>query len=129
MKQVDVVLATGGSAMVKAAYSSGRPAYGVGPGNTVQIVAEDADVKDAAAKIFLSKKFDHATSCSSENSIIIHESIYEELISELKTLGSYMVTPPKERELLEQYMWPLNAKGYRSINGKIVAQSAKKNCA
>ena len=125
MKQVDVVLATGGSAMVKAAYSSGRPAYGVGPGNTVQIVAEDADVKDAAAKIFLSKKFDHATSCSSENSIIIHESIYEDLILELNRLGSYMVTP-KERDLLEQYMWPVNAKGYRSINGKIVAQSAKK---
>ncbi|MBN2267793.1 MAG: aldehyde dehydrogenase family protein, partial [Acholeplasmataceae bacterium] len=51
MHQVDVVLATGGGAMVKAAYSSGRPAYGVGPGNSVQIVAEDADVKDAAGKI------------------------------------------------------------------------------
>ena len=125
MKQVDVVLATGGSAMVKAAYSSGRPAYGVGPGNTVQIVAEDADVKDAAAKIFLSKKFDHATSCSSENSIIIHESIYDDMIAELKKLGSYMVTS-SERDQLEQYMWPVNAKGYRSINGKIVAQSAKK---
>lgn len=125
MKQVDVVLATGGGAMVKAAYSSGRPAYGVGPGNSVQIVAEDADVKDAAAKIYLSKKFDNATSCSSENSIIIHASIYDELIDELIKLGSYM-TDDKERELLEWYMWPVNQKGYRSINGKIVAQSAQK---
>lgn len=125
MKQVDVVLATGGSAMVKAAYSSGRPAYGVGPGNTVQIVAEDADVKDAAAKIFLSKKFDHATSCSSENSIIIHESIYDDLIQELQTLGSYLIKP-EERNQLEAYMWPVNAKGYRSIHGGVVAQSAKK---
>ena len=55
MKQVDVVLATGGSAMVRAAYSSGTPAYGVGPGNAVQIVAEDANVKDAAKKIIYSK--------------------------------------------------------------------------
>ncbi len=125
MKQVDVVLATGGGAMVKAAYSSGRPAYGVGPGNSVQIVAEDADVKDAAAKIFLSKKFDYATSCSSENSIIIHSSIYDQLIEELIRLGSYMANE-KERELLSWYMWPTNAKGYRSINGQIVAQSAKK---
>ena len=75
MRQVDVVLATGGGAMVKAAYSSGTPSYGVGPGNSVQIVAEDANVKDAASKIITSKAFDNATSCSSENSVIIHDSI------------------------------------------------------
>jgi sulfoacetaldehyde dehydrogenase len=125
MKQVDVVLATGGSAMVKAAYSSGRPAYGVGPGNSVQIVAEDANVKDAAQKIFMSKAFDFATSCSSENSVIIHESIYEEMMSEFIELGSFLVTGD-DRHQLENYMWPVNAKGYRSINGKIVAQSVQK---
>lgn len=125
MKQVDIILATGGGAMVKAAYSSGRPAYGVGPGNSVQIVAEDAHVKDAAAKIYLSKKFDYATSCSSENSIIVHQSIYDDMIEELVKLGSYM-TNDQERALLSEYMWPVNAKGYRSINGKIVAQSAQK---
>ncbi|TNF09545.1 MAG: aldehyde dehydrogenase family protein [Bacillota bacterium] len=125
MKQVDVVLATGGGAMVKAAYSSGRPAYGVGPGNSVQMVAEDADVKDAAAKIIMSKAFDYATSCSSENSVIIHESIYDEMISEFEKLGSYFVKGD-DRHKLENYMWPVNAKGYRSINGKIVAQSAVK---
>ncbi len=125
MKQVDVVLATGGGAMVKAAYSSGTPAYGVGPGNSVQIVAEDADYIDAAKKIFSSKSFDNATSCSSENSIIIHESLYEKLVSELVSLGSYLVKGD-ERDQLGQYMWPLNMKGYRSINPKIVAQSAKK---
>lgn len=124
MKQVDVVLATGGGPMVKAAYSSGTPAYGVGPGNAVSIVAEDAFVKDAAMKIFASKSFDYATSCSSENSIIVHESIYDELIHELIRLGSYFVL--KERTQLEQYMWIPNAKGYRSLNPKIVAQSAEK---
>jgi len=125
MKQVDVILATGGGAMVKAAYSSGRPAYGVGPGNSVQIVAEDADVKDAAAKIIMSKAFDYATSCSSENSVIIHESIYDQIIEEFIKLGSHFVKG-EDRNKLEQYMWPVNSKGYRSINGKIVAQSATK---
>ena len=124
MKQVDVVLATGGGAMVKAAYSSGTPAYGVGPGNSCQIIAEDADAIDAANKIFVSKKFDNATSCSSENSIIIHESKYDQLVGELTRLGSYFVKG-EEREKLEQYMWVLNRKGYRSINGGIVAKSAK----
>jgi sulfoacetaldehyde dehydrogenase len=125
MKQVDVILATGGGAMVKAAYSSGRPAYGVGPGNSVQIVAEDADVRDAAAKIIMSKAFDYATSCSSENSVIIHESIYDQMIEEFIKLGSHFVKG-EDRNKLENYMWPVNAKGYRSINGKIVAQSAYK---
>ncbi|HAO60549.1 MAG: aldehyde dehydrogenase [Firmicutes bacterium GWF2_51_9] len=124
MKQVDVVLATGGGAMVKAAYSSGKPAYGVGPGNSVSIVAEDANVKDAATKIMGSKAFDHATSCSSENSIIIHESIYDQMIEQLISLGAYLVSEDM-REQLSMYMWPLNDKGYRSINPKIIAQSAR----
>jgi len=124
MKQVDVVLATGGGAMVKAAYSSGKPAYGVGPGNSVSIVAEDANVKDAATKIMGSKAFDHATSCSSENSIIIHESIYDQMIEKLISLGAHLVSEDM-REQLSMYMWPLNDKGYRSINPKIIAQSAQ----
>ena len=125
MKQVDVVLATGGGAMVKAAYSSGKPAYGVGPGNSVQIVAEDANVLDAAQKIMMSKAFDYATSCSSENSIIIHESIYDQMINEFIRLGGALISGD-DRLKLEQHMWPVNAKGYRSINPKIVAQSALK---
>ena len=123
MKQVDVVLATGGGAMVKAAYSSGKPAYGVGPGNSVSIVAEDANVRDAATKIMGSKAFDHATSCSSENSIIIHESIYDQMIEQLISQGAYLVSEDM-REQLSMHMWPLNDKGYRSINPKIIAQSA-----
>ncbi len=76
MRQVDLVLATGGAVMVKAAYSSGTPSYGVGAGNPVVIVAEDADVPDAAEKIVISKTFDNATSCSSDTSIVIHESVF-----------------------------------------------------
>jgi len=123
MKQSDMVLATGGSAMVRAAYSSGTPAYGVGPGNAVQIVAEDADVKDAAEKIIKSKSFDYATSCSSENSVIIEEGIYEAMLDEFHKLGCYLVKED-ERKQLEEFMWKMNKKGYRSINGGIVAKSA-----
>ncbi|MBI9097448.1 MAG: aldehyde dehydrogenase family protein [Spirochaetaceae bacterium] len=124
MKQVDLVLATGGSSMVKAAYSSGTPAYGVGPGNSVQIIAEDADVKDAVAKIILSKCFDYATSCSSENSIIVEASVYDDVVSQLKAGGTYLCSPD-EREILEKWMWITNKKGYRSINPAIVAKSAE----
>jgi len=125
MKQVNIVLATGGGAMVRAAYSSGTPAYGVGPGNSVQIVAEDADVKDAARKIIVSKAFDYATSCSSENSVIIHDSIYDEMVKEFENLGSYFVKGSLHKQL-EEHMWTVNKKGYRGINPKIVAQSAMK---
>ena len=124
MAQVDLVLATGGSAMVKAAYSSGTPAYGVGPGNSVQIIAEDANVQDAVAKVVLSKCFDHATSCSSENSIIVADSVYGEVVAELKTGGSYLCNSD-EREILGKWMWIENSKGYRVINPAIVAKSAK----
>lgn len=124
MKQVDLVLATGGGAMVKAAYSSGTPSYGVGPGNSVQIIAEDADVEDACAKITLSKCFDNATSCSSENSVIIESTIFDKALALFKEKGGY-VCEGKEREMLENWMWVINKHGKKSINPKIIAKSAK----
>jgi len=123
MKQVDLVLATGGGAMVKAAYSSGTPAYGVGPGNSVQMIAEDADLEDAAAKIVLSKCFDNATSCSSENSVIIHSSVYDRVMNLFSEKGGFLCTG-KDREKLEAWMWVENRKGYRTINPGIIAKSA-----
>ncbi len=124
MKQVDLVVATGGGAMVKAAYSSGTPSYGVGPGNSVQIIAEDADVADAVAKIALSKAFDHATSCSSENSVIIHESLYDEALTLFRRKEhSYLVTGG-EREKLKGWMWRPNKKGVVGLNPAIIARSA-----
>ena len=123
MQAVDVVLATGGGAMVKAAYSSGTPAYGVGPGNAIQIIADDADIDDAAAKVILSKKFDYATSCSSENSLIIQRTVYARMIESLVQKGAVLLNQ-EDRLKLEHTLWPMNAKGYRSINPKIIAQSA-----
>jgi len=123
MKQVDIVLATGGGAMVRAAYSSGTPAYGVGPGNSVQIIAEDSDISDAVEKISISKVFDYATSCSSENSVIIQKSVYERAIEEFKRRGAYLCSPD-ERKKLGEWMWQPNKKGHITINPKIIAQSA-----
>ncbi len=124
MNQVDLVIATGGNAMVKAAYSSGTPAYGVGPGNSVQIIAEDADVEDAVQKVTISKIFDHATSCSSENSIIVHESIYDKVIETFKQKDAYLCDTT-EKTRLQKWMWVPNKKGHIALNAKIVAKSAQ----
>ena len=121
MHQVDLVVATGGSAMVKAAYSSGTPAYGVGAGNSVCIVDETADLDEAARKIFLSKTFDFATSCSTENSVVIQESVFDALVEKLKSHGGYLVNE-EERAILLKGMWPDGV----HLNKDIVAQSPQK---
>ena len=77
MQQADLVVVTGSRANVRAGYSSGKPALGVGAGNVAVIVDDSADVDDAAAKIMASKIFDNATSCSSENSVIVHAAVYD----------------------------------------------------
>jgi len=117
---VDLVLATGGAGVVKVAYSSGKPAYGVGAGNATVIVDESADLDDAALKIFKGKTFDNATSCSAENNIIIHESIFDALLAGLKMNGGYLVTG-KDRAKLKAAMWPDGS----HLSGKIVAKSVK----
>lgn len=124
MRQVDLIVATGGGPMVKSAYSSGTPAFGVGPGNACQIIAEDADINDAARKIRISKAFDNATSCSSENAVIIQESIYEKMMAALAQEGGYLVRG-EERKKLKDIMWRPNAKGSMAINAGIVARSAR----
>jgi sulfoacetaldehyde dehydrogenase len=121
IKQVDLILATGGGPMVKAAYSSGRPAHGVGAGNAMIIVDETADLKDAADKIMRSKTFDHATSCSTENSLCIQEGIYAKLIKELEAVGGYLCNA-EEKAKLARAMW--DEKG--ALSREIVAQPAEK---
>ncbi len=121
MSKVDLVIATGGGSMVKAAYSSGTPAYGVGAGNAVVIVDESAKLAEAAEKIYLGKTFDNATSCSSENSLVIQSGIYEEMLAQLKAQGAYLCDEG-EREQLKEVMWPDG----EHLNGAIVAQSVEK---
>ena len=120
MKQCDLILATGGGGMVKAAYSSGTPAQGVGAGNAVCIVDETADLKDAANKIMRSKIFDHATSCSTENSVLIQEDVYDAMVEALEKEGGHLVSA-EEKPKLQAAMWE-----HGHLNGKIVAQPAQK---
>ncbi len=121
MKMVDLIVATGGAQMVKAAYSSGTPAYGVGAGNSVTVVDETADIADAAKKIFLSKTFDNATSCSTENSAVIYEGIFDAMITELQKHGGYLCSA-EDKAKLKTTMWPDG----EHLNKNIVGQPAKK---
>src|SRR6185369_2345578 len=105
MRQCDLVVATGSQANVRAAYASGTPAFGVGAGNVASIVDESADLEDAAAKIVPSKLFDNATSCSSENSIVLVESIAEALLAALARHGCVRVQG-EDRARLQACMWP-----------------------
>ena len=121
MAQCDRVLATGGGAMVNAAYSSGTPALGVGVGNAVITVDDTADLDDAAEKIRISKTLDLAASCSSDNSVILVEPIYDEMISKLKEKGGFLVSE-NQKEKLKKTLW--DEEGH--LNTAIVAQPAQK---
>jgi sulfoacetaldehyde dehydrogenase len=118
MKQCDRVLATGGAAMVEAAYSSGTPALGVGVGNAVITVDDTADLDDAAEKIRISKTLDLAASCSSDNSVVLLDSIYEPMLARLKEKGGFVVNE-EQKAKLQQAIW---VDGH--INAEIVAKPA-----
>lgn len=124
MKQVDFILATGGTPMVRQAYSSGNPAIGVGTGNVVSIVDGTTDLDEVAAMIVKSKAFDHATSCSTENNIIVLEECYDEWTAAMEKAGAVLIkedTPEKERLL--KTLWP-NSPADHQLNRQIVAQPA-----
>ncbi len=120
MSKADLVLATGGAGVVKAAYGSGKPAYGVGVGNATIIVDETIDIPETANKIQRGKTFDNATSCSAENNVIIHEGIFDELLEALKKEGGHLVTG-EDRVKLKAAMWPDGS----HLSGKIVCKSVK----
>ena len=121
MRESDIILATGGPAMVKAAYSSGRPALGVGAGNTPAIIDESAHIKMAVNSILLSKTFDNGVICASEQSIIVLEEVYDEVKRELAERGAYIL---KGEEIDKVRSIILNEKG--GLNADIVGQSAYK---
>jgi len=105
MSQADLIVATGGAAMVKAAYSSGTPAYGVGVGNSVHVVDETADLADAVEAIVAAKTFDYATSCLADNALVAERTIYGELLDRLVSRGGHVCTG-EEKALLQRAMWP-----------------------
>lgn len=120
MKEVDTILATGGPGMVKAAYSSGKPAIGVGAGNTPAVIDESADILLAVSSIIHSKTFDNGMICASEQSVIVADKIYEKVRKEFIKRGCYVLND----EELEKVRKTIIING--SLNAKIVGQSAYK---
>ncbi len=121
MRQADLIVATGGEGMVKAAYSSGTPAYGVGVGNSVHVVDETADLEDAARAIATAKTFDYATSCLADNAVVAAASIYDPLVAALTGNGAY-VCNASEKDRLQRIIWP--EAGSRIPSVKIIAKPA-----
>lgn len=99
MRSADVVIATGGPAMVKAAYSSGRPSYGVGPGNTPAVIHNTADIKEAVSDIIKSKIYDNGLICSSEQSVIVTKDIADSVLREFRSQGSHIVVGDEKNKL------------------------------
>ncbi len=120
MTSVDTILATGGPGMVRAAYSSGKPALGVGAGNTPAIIDESADITLAVSSIIHSKTFDNGMICASEQSVIISEKIYKQVRKEFADRGCYILKP----EELDKVRKTIIING--ALNAKIVGQSAYK---
>lgn len=121
MASCDMVLATGGKAMVKAAYSSGKPAFGVGAGNSTIVIDETADIEEAARNTMLSKTSDFGSGCSADGNVLVASSIYEAFRDQLIAEGGYLANE-EEKALLERAMWDEN--GNRTLN--TVAQAAPK---
>jgi acetaldehyde dehydrogenase/alcohol dehydrogenase len=120
MKSSDIILATGGPGMVAAAYSSGKPAIGVGPGNTPAIIDESADILLAVNSIIHSKTFDNGMICASEQSVIVLENIYNEVKAEFKRRGCYFLNDVETEKVRKTII--ING----ALNAKIVGQSAVK---
>ncbi|MCD7823209.1 MAG: bifunctional acetaldehyde-CoA/alcohol dehydrogenase [Oscillospiraceae bacterium] len=120
MKEADIILATGGPGMVKSAYSSGKPALGVGAGNTPAIIDSTADIKLAVSSIIHSKTFDNGMICASEQSCIVLDDIYDEVRKEFAYRGCYFLNDEEKDKVRQTII--ING----SVNAKIVGQPAPK---
>lgn len=120
-RRIGIILATGGEAMVRAAYSSGNPALGVGPGNGPSFIERSADIPLAVKRIFDSKTFDNGTICASEQSIITEKCIADDVMQEVKRQGGYFLSPA-ESEKVGRFILRENG----TMNPKIVGRSAQK---
>ena len=126
MSKADLTIATGGPAMVKAAYSSGKPAYGVGAGNATMVIDETADIADAARNTRISKTNDNGSGCSADGNLLVDSTIYDAFLDALQKEGGYLVND-REKELLRAVYW--DAEGRRTAGtiarpAKIVAERA-----
>ena len=120
MKEADIILATGGPGMVRAAYSSGKPALGVGAGNTPAIIDDSADILLAVSSIIHSKTFDNGMICASEQSVIVMENVYDAVKEEFASRGCYFLNPEETNKVRKTII--ING----GLNAKIVGQKASK---
>ena len=118
MASADLVMATGGQPMVRAAYSSGVPAYGVGAGNATMLFDETTNVEEAAHNVMLSKTSDFGSGCSADGNLVIHESIYGDMLKALEKEGAYMAND-QERDMLQKVMW--DSEGHRLADTVAIA--------
>ncbi len=118
MKEANIILATGGPGMVRAAYSSGRPAIGVGAGNTPAIIDDTADIKTAVSSILVSKTFDNGMICASEQAVIVMDKVYNEVKKEFTLRGAYFLNKEETQKTREVLL--VNG----ALNAKIVGQTA-----
>jgi acetaldehyde dehydrogenase (acetylating) len=118
--EVGVILATGGTGLVRAAYGSGKPAYGVGPGNVPAFIERTADVRKAVADILAGKTFDYGTICSSEQAIVAEESVRELALEECRLQGAYFLSPEEMEKVARLVFLP----GSHTPNTKIVGRAA-----
>ncbi|EKC47034.1 acetaldehyde-CoA/alcohol dehydrogenase, partial [human gut metagenome] len=118
MQSVDIILATGGPGMVKSAYSSGKPALGVGAGNTPAVIDESANVILAVNSIIHSKTFDNGMICASEQSVIVSDKIYDKVKDEFVKRGCYILNPEETEKVRKTII--ING----ALNAKIVGQKA-----
>ena len=118
--EINMILATGGPGMVKAAYSSGKPAIGVGAGNTPALIDDKADIKTAVSSILMSKTFDNGVICASEQSVIVHQAVYNEVKKEFKARGAYIMNDAECSKVKEIIL----DKERGTINAGIVGQKA-----
>lgn len=109
----DLVIATGGPAMVKAAYSSGTPAFGVGPGNSTMVIDETANIEEAARNTRLSKTSDFGSGCSADGNLLVEASIYDQFLAQLRAEGGYLATDD-EKQLMEAVLW--DEEGRRTLD-------------
>ncbi len=126
MAKADLVLATGGQAMVRAAYSSGTPAYGVGAGNSTMVMDETANIEEAARNTRLSKTSDFGSGCSADGNLIIEETIFDSMLEQLVKEGGYLANE-EEKAMLRKVMW--DQEGHRlsdtvAIAPQVLAEKA-----
>jgi sulfoacetaldehyde dehydrogenase len=116
----DLTIATGGAAMVKSAYGSGKPAYGVGAGNATVVIDESADLTDAAKNTRISKTQNHGSGCSCDGNLLVEATVYDRFLDALQKEGGYLATPEEKRKL-ESVMW--DAQGRRTL--ETIARQAR----